>query len=341
MSHSAKLLAHSISEAKFNLYTFEVCFPRIVLAEMNTHRMLSRNSASSRAIPVQTMIKMVTEHPYVPASWGKSQKGMQEGEDLSREDAQVADSIWLRKRDEAVEGAQALLKLGVHKQRVNRLLEPFMWHTAIISATELSNLFHLRDNPDAHPDLRACVHLMKECVDKSMPELIFDNAWHTPLILEEDYREIAVRDGDNKAVAAGGDWHGRRWVAACKISVGRCARVSYLTHDGKRDLDADFELHDRLLGSGHMSPFEHVARPMTEEEMSVAHRKHLVLKDKKTGVVTTQVRLPSALVTARALRTLGAFDVVNIYDTYFCGNFNGWMQYRKTIPYEHDILAPR
>lgn len=328
--HSAKLLAHSITDHGFQLYTWEVRFPRIVLAELNTHRMLSRNSASSRAIPVEKMIRMVMVNPYVPSSWGKNQKGMQAGEDLNEEMSAWARMEWLQARDSAVRRAQELLKLGVHKQLANRLLEPFMWHTAIVSATEVSNLYNLRDNPEAHPDLQQCAHLMKLCAEQSTLTPLKHGEWHLPLIGEDEMVPMRPDTPPGNEVQ-------EAWEDLRKISVGRCARVSYLTHDGKRDLNEDIALHDRLLASGHMSPFEHVARPMTEEEMRVAHRLHFVLRDKATGALFNRDYLPSD----RPVRIPDTFDIVDCRDTYFCGNFQGWMQYRKTLPWEHDIKNPR
>lgn len=124
MSHAAKILADSISPNGVRLTTMEVVIPRIVLAEFNTHRMFSRNSASSRAIPVEKMLKRVLENPYVPSEWGTNQRGMQAGVPLDARDAEKATHHWLRARDFAIEQVENLLNQGVHKQLTNRLLEP-------------------------------------------------------------------------------------------------------------------------------------------------------------------------------------------------------------------------
>ena len=238
--HSAKILADSVTNLGNRLATLEVTFPRIVLAEFNTHRVFSRNSSSSRAIPVEKMISNVENNPYIPTHWGKNCKGMQSFVELSQEEQVCAEQTWLLARDHAVKTAKLLLDIGVHKQITNRLLEPFMWHTVIVSATDWNNFFHLRCHPDAHPEIRKIAELMRNVLINHIP--IISGDWHLPLITEEERIQCSVQD-------------------LIKICVGRCARVSYLTHDGKRDWQADINLHDRLLKSGHLSPFEHAATP--------------------------------------------------------------------------------
>jgi hypothetical protein len=327
MGFSCKILADSLSPARHRLTTFEITFPRIILAEVNTHRQLSRNSASSRAIPVEKMIRMVLEDPYVPMSWGKNQKGMQAEVDLEPQEQEAATAVWLRARDAAVERAQTLLGIGVHKQLTNRLLEPFMWHTAIVSGTEWDNVWHLRDHKMAHPDFQRIAHMMHEAHDLNVPRPLNDNEWHLPLV--SGYEEAEFSGDPSKEVEALEKWK--------KISTGRCARISYLTHDGRRDLLDDVRLHDGLLGNGHMSPLEHPARPMTEEELRVAKRVHFVLEDKATGKVSTRDFLP----TDAPFQIPESYNILDCRETFFCGNYNGWMQYRKLIPYEYDSMAER
>lgn len=288
MTHSVKVLADSVSPDGVRLTTLEVTFPRIVLAEFNTHRVFSRNSASSRAIPVEKMIKMVEDDPYIPTHWGKNQKGMQAEVELSKDEQATAVSWWLGARSKAMESAKALLAVGVHKQITNRLLEPFMWHTVIVTATEWKNFFNLRCNAMAHPEIRLAADLMRDAMKESTPRPLDYGEWHTPFLQSEDMR----------------GWDVWTTEALCKISVGRCAAVTYLNH-GKRDPQADIARHDKLLEAGHMSPFEHVARPMTLDE--------------------AQLQEPPVPTPAKK----------------FSGNFRGWIQYRKTIPHEADILGAR
>jgi len=272
MSCSAKIIKDSVSEIGMRLTTMEVVFPRIILAEFNTHRLFSRNSASSRAIPVEKMLKRVRENPYIPSHWGKNQKGMQAEQEVDIETAARALDEWLAACALATNQAEQLMKLGIHKQITNRLLEPFMWHTCIVSATEWSNFFHLRCNPQAHPEIQAIAYAMRDALQASVPLSVAYGDWHLPFIDDDELKTHGV-------------------AVAKKASVGRCARVSYLTHDGRRDINEDVALHDRLLTSGHMSPLEHVATPVWSQ---VHH-----------------------------------------------SNFKGWAQYRKHVPFEQDILAPR
>lgn len=243
MTYSSKVVADSISQDGVRLTTLEVCFPRPYLAEFNTHRDFSRNSASSRAIPVAKQIERVRENPYVPLSFGKNQPGMQASEELSGEDLEAAISEWLLARDRAVDFATSLMDLGVHKQTANRLLEPFMWHTVIVSATEWGNFFGLRRSEMAQPEIHKIADLMFESMEASEPSYIGWDGWHLPYISEEE--RITLPSGD-----------------LVRISSARCARVSYLTHDGVRDISKDLELFERLAGPGHMSPMEHPAKPV-------------------------------------------------------------------------------
>lgn len=158
---------------------------------------------------------------------------------------------WLEARDYAVGIARDLIHLGTHKQIVNRILEPWMWITVLVSSTEYNNFFNLRCHKDAQPEIAKIAYIMLEEYNKSEPTILFSGDWHLPLMpdLNEFTKEGSLTIDNLK-----------------KISVGRCARVSYLTHDGKRDPQADIDLHDnRLLHPSnpddpdHMSPFEHVA----------------------------------------------------------------------------------
>ncbi len=250
MGYSAKILLDSISEAGSRLTTFEITFPRIVLAEFNTHRMFSRNSASSRAIPVEKMIKRVIDDPFVPTYWGKNQPGMQAAEELDDMAAETARETWLSARDSAVRHVRSLIGPGteVHKQIANRLLEPFMYHTCIVTATEWENFFALRCHPDAQPEIRKIAVMVRDLYLDNFPTKLYSGEWHRPLI--QPYEELHYGTAELNFV-----------------SSGRCARVSYLTHDGKRDPEADITLARRLATSGHMSPLEHVAVSMGDTVM--------------------------------------------------------------------------
>jgi len=234
---SAKVILDSISESGARLITMELKYPRFVHAELMTHRVFSRNAASSRAIPIRKVIKMVEEDPATPVYWGKNKRGMSPGKEV--EDSSEAMKAWLEARDSAVEHARKLKELGLHKQIVNRLLEPFQYITVICTATQWSNFFALRDHADAQQEIAALAKKMKYAQEMSIP---VERVWHMPYIQNN---EMHLDPTELR-----------------KISTARCARVSYLTHDGTRSIDKDLELHKRLLtggDSGHWSPFEHVA----------------------------------------------------------------------------------
>jgi hypothetical protein len=243
MPYKARILADSQSPAGARLTTFEITFPRFVHAELMTHREFSRNAASSRAIPIEKMVRQVLDDPAGPVWWGKNQSGMQAKEELDPILAGAAKVEWLRARDAAVDSVRYMQQVGLHKQISNRLLEPWMWITVLVSATNFSNFFALRCHPDAQPEIRVIAEMMRDLYFKSQPKMLAYLHWHLPLL--DDKAELLEA--------------GVTLQDLIKISVGRCARVSYLTHDGKRNPQADIDLHDRLATSGHWSPFEHVA----------------------------------------------------------------------------------
>jgi thymidylate synthase ThyX len=241
LGYSARVLLDSISETGTRLTTMEVTFPRFVLPEFNTHRVMSRNSASLRAIPTAKLIERAMTEPVVPVEWGRNQPGMSASDVLGEDEARDAQRAWLEMRDAAVTQARKLQALNVHKQVLNRILEPFLWHTVIVTATEWENFFELRCSPSAQPEIRNAALLMRDALAQSQPMLLRDGEWHLPLV-QEDERALDIEQQK-------------------KISAARCARVSYLTHDGKRDIEKDLELCERLEHDRHLSPFEHVATP--------------------------------------------------------------------------------
>jgi thymidylate synthase ThyX len=240
---NAKVLADSTNTCDNRLTTMELTFPRFVLAEFNTHRMFSRNAASSRAIPVGKMIEQVEKNPVIPIHWGKAQKGMQAYEQFTGVDANECVDRWLTARDYALGAAEGMLDQGLHKQIVNRILEPWMWITVIVTGNEgaWNNFFALRCHHEAEPHIQKIAGMAREVRSQSIPQKLSTGQWHLPLIGFEGDELLSDED-------------------KAKVSVGRCARVSYLTHEGRRDVQADIDLHDRLLASKHFSPFEHVAR---------------------------------------------------------------------------------
>lgn len=256
MSIYAKVIADSITENGARLTTMEIQGQRFILSEINTHRRFSRNSASSRAIPFEKQLKRMKELGIAyPVSWPREQKGMQGGEEFDPAKIELFRNSWTIAAENAIQHATDLHNAGVHKSVVNRLLEPFMWHKIIISATEWQNFFDQRCSPLAQPEIRALAEKMRDALQSSTPQHVGRADYHLPYI-DEDTVQAVIND---PAIS-----DTRR--ALRMISAARCARVSYLTHDGKRDISADLDLFTKLASARppHWSPMEHVALPDLE-----------------------------------------------------------------------------
>lgn len=252
--YNAEVVCDSVSPGDVRLTTLVVTFPRIVLAEQNTHRVFSRNTASSRAIPVETRCNAIEQNPFVPEAFGKNQKGMQSDTLLDAEENKAAEAIWREALADALKHARALAKLGVHKQYANRLTEPFSWVTQIVTATEWDNYMNLRCHKAAQPEIKKAAELMRDAMASSTPKRLNVGKYHLPLITEEDRALVAsAPDALNLLL---------------KISVARCAAVSYEKHNVKKSLEDEVKRHDMMYSMGHMSPFEHQARVATLNEMS-------------------------------------------------------------------------
>lgn len=280
MAISAKIIADSLNPVGCRLTTFVLEYPRFIHAEIMTHRVFSKNAASSRAIPIEKMIQQIINNPAMPTFWGKNQSGMQAAEELDDTEEnicvrtadfdgrgerfstsrQAAKDTWLKARDEAIKFAQKLNKLDLHKQICNRILEPWFNIRIILSGTEFENFFALRAHPDAQPEFQVLANLMLEKYNSSEPKRLKKNEWHIPFGDKIDINRLntAIVDADI-------GFHATKeqiQEAKIKVAIARCARVSYLNFDGKDDYLADIKLCDRLFGSipRHLSPTEHVAR---------------------------------------------------------------------------------
>lgn len=355
---SAQIIADSKNEFGQRLITYVLVFPRWILAELNTHRMFSRNSASSRAIPFKKMLERVKTDPFIPIAWQKDHSGMQgteyfstnatdsmaDGFNTARSSTEVIESHWLTARDNAIEQAKWMNEKGVTKQICNRLLEPFLWHTAIVTATEYENFFALRcpqyhspvdkdflhrskkDMYAAHSNeqnldmmdgfdtvawlklnkgqgeihIMALAEAMWDAQNESTPKQLSAGEWHIPFGDQMDIDRLS------KAVDI---WKCTQVEAQIKVATARCARVSYMNFDGTDDYEKDIALYDRLAASGHMSPFEHCAKAMSENEYDCWALDVPRNKEKANYLVDRQYG--------------------------WCGNFRGFIQMRKMIPNEN------
>lgn len=242
---SATVLADSISPDGIRLITMELNYPRFIHAELMTHRVFSRNASSSRAIPTKRALRMIRENPAVPASWRMNQAGMQGYEHATEEVALQAQTVWLNAMEDAIRHAEEMDALGIHKQVVNRICEPFSHIKVVLTSVYWDNWDGLRNHHAADPTIMALAVKIAEARAASTPKKLEAGQWHLPYITAEDL--------------------GTHGVDTCKkISAARCARVSYNNHDGTAtDPEKDIALHDRLLVDQpiHASPAEHQATP--------------------------------------------------------------------------------
>lgn len=340
----AKIVADSICNGN-RITSYILTYPRFIHAELMTHRMFSRNSASSRAIPFEKMVKMVEEDPFIPIAWQKDHKGMQGTEYITSKDAFYGRMLgeWIKGRDYVIEQAKKLNTIGVTKQLCNRLLEPFMWHTVLVTATEWENFFELRcpryevswypsNRPEAlepsqasfkskkdaikrtegecsnwseqdwreSNDSQAEIHIqtlaeaMWDAMNESIPKELKPGEWHIPFGDKISYVELSTK---NNITDISND--------KIKIATARCARLSYMTFEGKIDYEKDIALHDQLLAAHHMSPFEHCARAMSLKEVN-QFVKGWREEDK-------------------------GFDWLKHSSLGWCNNFRGWIPYRYLI----------
>jgi len=237
-----KVLADSVNTSGNRMVTLEIEYPRFILAEVNTHRMLSKNSSSSRAIP-----KNATVLTAEPSEWGKNQPGMQAKEEI--EDKDSARDIWFKARDSAIKFRDELAELGVHKQILNRITEPWMLMKTVISGTEWSNFLYLRTHKDAQPEFRVLAEGIRDALNNSIPTKLLPGQWHLPYI---DFI-------DGKYYSSGVEYS---LEEARDISVSCCAQVSYRKNDPSIEKARD--IIKRLVYSDpmHASPLEHQATPI-------------------------------------------------------------------------------
>lgn len=318
---TAKIVADSVSAINGKrITTFELEYPRFIHSEFMTHRMISKNAASSRAIPVSAAIQNIRDNTAMPVYWGKNRPGMSAieecdekvleytssftGKDIfsSREDA------WLNAMDCSVEWAEKFNNAGYHKQIVNRITEPFQMIKVVATATEWDNFFWLRKHADAQPEIRVLAEKMWEARENSEPEILSCGEWHTPYVTHwrgKDNRLVYAIETDEVKIDNGEQvpvWNYLNLEDALKVSSSMCAQVSYRKADDT--LEKALFVYDRLVESKpvHASPFEHQAAPMSN------HNSH-VEECYDNGVTGWN-------------RALG----------FMSGNLSGWIQHRQLIP---------
>lgn len=311
---SAEIILGSENELGNKIVTWKLTFPRIILAEFNTHRMVSKNSASSRAIPFQTLLKRVKEEPFIPIKWLSEHTGMQGFEELNDRGKELAESAWLLARNRAVEQAEYLDSIKVSKQFVNRLLEPWMWHTVIATGTDWENFFALRAHHMAEIHIQDLAYKMLEEYNKYEFQKLKPGEWHIPF--DDKIDEVELYELSNYKTKTGivsseiEDFKIEQQGLRVKISVGICAGISYGRIKEKIDIADMIDLHDSLvirpysgkrgtrdfLDPIHASPTEHQAKAFGGEDYYSSMEDGL-------GLIS--------------------------------GNFTGFEQYRKMLPNEN------
>lgn len=256
MTISATIIEDSVSEDGIRLTSLQLRYPKFIHGELMTHRVFSRNAASSRAIPVERMIQDVMDAPAMPVYWGKNQKGMQADVEFEPNQQSILQGLWLQGRDNAVQLAKGLMHHGLHKQIANRVLEPWFHINTLVTATDWDNFFELRCHKDAQPEMRVLAENIRDAMANNTPAALSADEWHLPYVLPQERAELDTE-------------------TLLKLSVARCARVSYLTQDGITPrLEQDIALYERLVAARpiHASPAEHqalqdtVVRVMSERQ---------------------------------------------------------------------------
>lgn len=273
MEPSARIIADSVSTSGHRVTTVEAVLHRFMLAEKNTHRVFSRNSASSRAIPLAKQLARVQADLAYPVKWAAEQKGMQGGDELEPEVVDRLKDLWAQAADAACDFAREAGELGLHKSLCNRLIEPYMWHTAVITSTCWKNFEGLRCSPNAQPEIRATAEAVMAAIEGSTPQVLTSGQWHLPYIQDDEHHEHDVYD-------------------LARISAARVARVSYLTQAGIRDPQEDLNLYYRLVNADpmHSSPLEHVCTPDNYNEHTVTVQRRIMLDGVHPGRL--ELKLP-------------------------------------------------
>lgn len=297
----ATVICDSISEQGTRLTTFEIEYPRIVMSEFNTMRAISKNSSSSRAIPVSKMLEHTKNINLKPVYFGSKKSGMQAGDELIGEDLINAKLFWEASLFDAVTWAAELDELGVAKEVTNRLVEPFQLVKVVCTATDWENFFNLRLHPDSDPNICMLAYKMYQAMQESKPIELKVDEWHLPFV-------NVGWNGKGEMCYADDYFNFIELEQAIKLSAASCASVSYRT-EGMTLEKAD-KIFDMLIKAEviHASPFEHLATPIVFKENNEMCNVFEYL-DKVEGVTH-----------------------VNKQGELCSGNLRGWVQYRHLLP---------
>lgn len=320
----AQVVKDSVNVWGDRVVTLRLHYPRFIHAEFMTHRMLSKNASSSRAIPVHSQLDSIAGNPAKPIHWGLNEPGMQASNEghipLTGEYAEYGEvsyedgeQLW----DVAAISASEFSKImwqdgkGYHKQIVNRLAEPFSFMNVVTTATDWENFFWLRYHKDAQPEIAELARVVYEAMQESEPQILRFGEWHLPYVdnFRDDTGLLHYCDEDAETLYT--------LEEAQKISSSCCAQASYRKLD--QSLEKAIGLYDRLAGGEplHASPFEHPCTPYPEDE----YRSRLFASRELIKVLTP--------IYGEEMAKRLADQVM------YTGNFRGWTQYRKYMPNEN------
>ena len=304
-----ELIKDSIANS-IRISTFILEYPRYCHSEVMTHRVLSRNAASSRAIPTSAIIQNIRDNPAEAVWWGKNMSGMQAKEALTGWRLTLAKAVWASARELAILGARLFNRIGLHKQLANRILEPFQNIRVVVTATEWNNFFNLRDHPDAQPEFAALARMMKEAMDASTPTVLQPGEWHIPYV--DSYR---TEDNDIKYFVIPEQL--LTLEEALMVSASMAAQESYRKSDPS--LEKAKKIFAQLIGGAvsHSSPFEHSAMAME------------VIKDTHLPGLDQQFLI-------LYMNQHAGITHVDKAGNFWSGNLRGYVQYRQLIP-NHDV----
>lgn len=303
---SAEVVQASVGPNGVPIHTLRLVYPRFIHSEFMTHRLFSRNAASSRAIPISKIQDQVLNDPAKPVHFGINQKGMQAETELTGTAREIAEMFWDNAGGHMANRVQDLVNLNVHKQVVNRLLEPWQWMVVIVTATNWNNFFHLRCHKDAQPEIKVLAELAKKALEESVPFQLDAGEYHVPFVER-------VREEEGLKYLLPPDDEGYQFYCtpadAVKVSASVCAQTSFRALD--YSLDKALAIYDRLVESKpvHASPFEHQA---------------VALKIPEDIAVFFPCNWPKGITHMDSETNL------------WSGNFRGWIQNRQLIN-EHDV----
>jgi len=309
---TAKVICDSVSESGNRITTFEIEYPRFILAELNTHKMLEKNSSSSRAIPINKMIEQIGSNMGMPVHWGSNKSGMQAGEELEvPDDYGLGYITWTQAMYNSFKSAEEMMEMGYHKQIANRLLEPFQMMKTVITGTDWDNFFNLRIHPDAQPEFCMLAYKMYQAMQKSAPKLLKSGQWHLPYIHTFTGSDGQQFYGDGVNPVSGGMQY--TLEEAQRISASCCAQTSYRKSDDS--LEKANKVFDMLINAEviHSSPFGHLATPVSSVNI-------------KDGIFCDLANSSCPSTWQEGVTHMNRNGVL------CSGNLTGWISYRHLIP---------